>query len=307
MMPRSHLPLLLLLIRRSVLVSCSEDPCVWKGSGLSHEVGSRDVEQLYLSCSQGALTWLYPTGALRLLLRPGTIAAPSGPVTACIQPNAEFAGANIYLEHKDRLQLLVDEHDLQKHRHRRTLFGPSSSPENLYCFSGLPLPAVFVQATPHADISRRVASFRFELQTLGSRPVPADLLNASGSRAVCRPCNNTELLLAVCTSDVVVKGLIRSVKPDVARGVAAIEISTLRIFRQKEDVFSPVGQGQARLGTLWAPLCCGVRKGDGAFLFTASLHFGEAWLSCAPRYHEFRKLYKHAQHVGINPCEISLN
>lgn len=42
------------------------------GSGLSHESHRRDVEQVYLRCSQGSLEWLYPTGAIIVNLRPNT-------------------------------------------------------------------------------------------------------------------------------------------------------------------------------------------------------------------------------------------
>lgn len=58
-------------------------------SGLSHESHRRDVEQIYLRCSQGSLEWLYPTGAIIINLRPNT--EPSSGHTAglhvCIKPH----------------------------------------------------------------------------------------------------------------------------------------------------------------------------------------------------------------------------
>lgn len=45
-------------------------------SGLSHESHRRDVEQVYLRCSQGTMEWLYPTGAIIVNLRPNTEASP---------------------------------------------------------------------------------------------------------------------------------------------------------------------------------------------------------------------------------------
>lgn len=57
-------------------------------SGLSHETHRRDVEQVYLRCSQGSLEWLYPTGAIIVNLRPNT--EPSSgrmaDVYVCIKP-----------------------------------------------------------------------------------------------------------------------------------------------------------------------------------------------------------------------------
>lgn len=59
-------------------------------SGLSHESHRRDVEQVYLRCSQGSLEWLYPTGAIIVNLRPN-MGPPGGNMAglhACIKPQA---------------------------------------------------------------------------------------------------------------------------------------------------------------------------------------------------------------------------
>lgn len=61
-------------------------PC----SGLSHESHRRDVEQVYLRCSQGSLEWLYPTGAIIVNLRPN-MESSSGHMSGlhvCIKPHA---------------------------------------------------------------------------------------------------------------------------------------------------------------------------------------------------------------------------
>lgn len=57
-------------------------------SGLSHETHRRDVEQVYLRCSQGSLEWLYPTGAIVVNLRPNTApsAAHRAGLHVCIKP-----------------------------------------------------------------------------------------------------------------------------------------------------------------------------------------------------------------------------
>lgn len=57
-------------------------------SGLSHESHRRDVEQVYLRCSQGSLEWLYPTGAIIVNLRPNTAptAAHRAGLHVCIKP-----------------------------------------------------------------------------------------------------------------------------------------------------------------------------------------------------------------------------
>lgn len=62
--------------------------CLFLYSGLSHESHRRDVEQVYLRCSQGSLEWLYPTGAIIVNLRPNIEPSPghmSG-LHVCIKP-----------------------------------------------------------------------------------------------------------------------------------------------------------------------------------------------------------------------------
>lgn len=124
-------------------------------SGLSQEAGS--VEQLSLHCAEGSLEWLYPKGALRLRLAPRLppqTAAVKGRspqhVTACIKPSGTFRGAQLYLEREGVLELLL----------------PEAPRPRVRCFSWLPREkvALFLQATPHPDISRRIAAFRYELR-----------------------------------------------------------------------------------------------------------------------------------------------
>lgn len=123
-----------------------------------HEGHARDVEQVYLRCSQGSLEWLYPTGAIIVNLRPNTV-SPSGGAAArlsvCIKPSAESRGANIYLDRGGKLRLLMREEEQARGKVR--------------CF-GLREGALFIEAIPHMDISRRSTAFQYEL--LGNRPGP---------------------------------------------------------------------------------------------------------------------------------------
>lgn len=145
-------------------------------SGLSQQQGS--VEQISLHCSEGTLDWLYPKGALRLSLSPrlpsvavGPGSSSSGLITACVKPSEQFHGAQLYLERDGVLELLVGDR-LE-----------SSPPPRVRCFSRLPgeRVALFLQATPHQDISRRIASFRYELRgdwtahlSLDSSPISSE-------------------------------------------------------------------------------------------------------------------------------------
>lgn len=105
--------------------------------------------QLTLDCTEGAIEWLYPAGALRLTLgspNPGT-----QPSIVCLRPARPFAGAQVFAERMGgNLELLLAE-------------GPGLAGGRCIRWGPRERRALFLQATPHRDISRRVAAFRFEL------------------------------------------------------------------------------------------------------------------------------------------------
>ncbi|XP_034799118.1 meteorin-like protein isoform X2 [Pan paniscus] len=284
--PPPPLPLLLLLLAGllgGAGAQYSSDLCSWKGSGLTHEAHRKEVEQVYLRCAAGAVEWMYPTGALIVNLRPNTF-SPARHLTVCIRPFTDSSGANIYLEKTGELRLLVPDGD--------------GRPGRVQCF-GLEQGGLFVEATPQQDIGRRTTGFQYELIR---RPRASDLHELS---APCRPCSDTEVLLAVCTSDFAVRGSIQQVTHEPERQDSAIHLRVSRLYRQKSRVFEPVPEGdghwQGRVRTL---LECGVRPGHGDFLFTGHMHFGEARLGCAPRFKDFQRMYRDAQERGLNPCEV---
>ncbi|KAM8960343.1 meteorin [Pelodytes ibericus] len=274
-----------------------EIQCSWRESGLSLEVGS--VEQVSLHCSEGSVEWLYPMGALHLSLVPRLPLAVPVPepklFTACIKPSPFFRGAQLYLEREGVLELLLSEADLAMR-------------PRVHCFSWQPQQkvALFLQAIPHQDISRRIAAFRYELRGDwdGRLALPLNKLNMEG---VCRPCNDTEILMAVCTSDFVVRGNIRMVGNDAELQESVIGISATRVYRQKFTLFQPRGHSVKSLGDIRTPLSCGVKPGPGSFLFMGWVHFGDAWLGCAPRYKDFKRIYEAAKRAHENPCDIALD
>ncbi|XP_066560235.1 meteorin-like protein [Amia ocellicauda] len=276
------LPPLLLLLLRAAASQYSSDQCSWRGSGLTHEAHARDVEQVYLRCSQGALEWLYPTGALIVNLRPNILSPAAQRLAVCIKPSGESRGANIYLEKAGRLQLLLREEEQ-----------PAGQ---VHCF-GIEEGSLFIEATPRQDISRKITAFQYEL--VNHRP------GADPSTAPCQPCSDSEVLLAVCSSDFVARGSIVGVQDEAEQHESVISVSLSRLIRQKSRVFVPAG-GRAPhwRGQMRTPLECGVKPGDGDFLFTGAVRFGEAWLGCAPRFKDFLRLYGEALDRGTNPCHI---
>ncbi|XP_039357292.1 meteorin-like protein isoform X3 [Mauremys reevesii] len=254
-----------------------------KRRGLTHESHKKDVEQVYLRCSEGSIKWMYPTGALIVNLRPNTLSASYKHLTVCIKPFKDSAGANIYLEKTGELKLLVRDGD--------------RSPNKVYCF-GYDQGGLFIEATPQQDISRKITGFQYELINKGTA---SDLHTVS---APCRPCSDTEVLLAVCTSDFVVRGSIQDVTNEAEQQESVIDISANKLYRQKSKVFQPTEENGSWRGQIKTPLECGVRPGDGDFLFTGRMQFGEARLGCAPRFKDFQRMYKEAKDKGLNPCEI---
>ncbi|KAF5903648.1 meteorin-like protein, partial [Clarias magur] len=148
--------------------------------GLTHEGHARDVEQVYLRCSQGSLEWLYPTGAIIVNLRPNMASPSATHLSVCIKPSRESSGTHIYLERMGKLRLLLRE--------------AQQAEGKVHCF-GIQEGALFIEAVPQRDISRRITSFQYELVNHRPGADPQSLI------APCQPCTDAELLLSVCTSD----------------------------------------------------------------------------------------------------------
>lgn len=108
-------------------------------------------------------------------------------------------------------------------------------------------------------------------------------------------------------SPAVVRGTIHSVSNDAELQESVIGVSAVRIHRQKFPLFQTGGRPGRAVGSIRTPLRCGVRPGPGTFLFTGWLHFGEAWLSCAPRYKDFQRIYEGARRRRQNPCEFPVD
>ncbi|XP_047435052.1 meteorin-like protein [Mugil cephalus] len=268
----------------------SSDQCSWRGSGLSHESHRRDVEQVYLRCSQGSLEWLYPTGAIIVNLRPNTESS-SGHMSGlhvCIKPQTYSQGSHVYLEQAGDLKLLLAEEN--------------QAGGAVHCFS-LAEGALFVEAVPQADISRRITAFQYEL--VPSRGPGAHMYPFLHPGSVaCKPCSDEEVLMAVCTSDYAGSGVLRDVT-SVTSKHSPVLVTLSRLFHQKSKVFAWGGaRGRGWSGRVNVPVRCSVHPGDDEYLLTGSVHFGEAWLGCAPRYKDFLKLYARAQKAGTNPCQI---
>ncbi|KAM7418879.1 hypothetical protein PAMA_016144 [Pampus argenteus] len=268
----------------------SSDQCSWRGSGLSHESHRRDVEQIYLRCSQGLLEWLYPTGAIIVNLRPNTETSSRhmAGLHVCIKPYTYSQGSHVYLERAGDLRLLLAEGE--------------QAQATVHCFSQAE-GALFVEAIPQTDISRRITAFQYELvpsQVPGAHMYPYMHLGL----VTCEPCSDDEVLMAVCTSDFAGSGIFQDVV-STSNDHIQVVVTLSRLFRQKSAVFAWGGvRGRSWSGRVTVPAQCAVHPGGDEYLLMGSVHFGEAWLGCAPRYKDFLKLYNQAQRAGTHPCQI---
>uniref|UniRef100_UPI003AAC3E94 meteorin-like protein n=1 Tax=Centroberyx gerrardi TaxID=166262 RepID=UPI003AAC3E94 len=275
---------------------CAADLCNWTGSGLGADGDSRTVLQVRLRCTEGSVRWVYPGQALRVVLEPNLSYAQR--TTVCIKPSRTFRGASVYIERAGELELLMTD---------------GGRPEQVFCFraDGPQRPAIYLQASPQSYVSRPMVGFRYEL--LGNRSA-APNLGHSGLQTSCRPCNDTELLMAICNSDFVVRGYIKNVSHDPERQSSLVEVSGGRVYWQRSGVFEQEEGtvGASRSVSSWhghihTLLQCHVKPGGGEFLFTGSEHFGEAWLGCAPRYKDFLSVYKTARAARRNSCDFPLD
>nr|XP_060619956.1 meteorin-like protein [Anolis sagrei ordinatus] len=282
--------LVLLLLLLNLLWPGAADDCSWKGSGLRWEPHSRAVEQVHLRCTEGFLEWMYPARALRVILEPNLSSAQH--TTICIKPSNNFQGANIYVEREGQLHLLVADNEAP-HLHHVSCFS-SPAPQRV---------ALFLQASPQRDISRKTASFQYELLSNQSATGP-DLQKMPLIEAMCRPCDNMELLMAICSSDFVVRGSIQNVMHDSENHISQVDVDVQQVYRQKNQIFQQDKATRVWRGTIKTLLQCKVKKGRGDFLFTGNEHFGEAWLGCAPRFKDFGAVYQMAREKGANPCEF---
>nr|XP_046271146.1 meteorin-like protein [Scatophagus argus] len=277
---------------------CAADLCNWTGSGFAAGVDSRIVLQVRLRCTEGSVRWLYPGQALRVVLEPNLSSARR--TTICIKPSPSFRGASVFIERAGELELLVTDGERPE--------------QQVFCFraDGPHRPAIYLQSGPQSDgvWSKRMMGFRYEL--LANRSA-APNLGHSGLQTSCRPCNDTELLMAVCNSDFVVRGSIKNISHDSARQTSLVEVSAARVYWQRSRVFEqPATSGSSGLVPSWRGhihtlLQCHVKPGDGEFLFTGSEHFGEAWLGCAPRYKDFLSVYQTAWAARRNSCDFPLD
>ena len=82
-----------------------------------------------------------------------------------------------------------------------------------------------------------------------------------------------------------------------------IEVAVSQIIRQRGSHFHRHRRESSTLrGIIVTPKKCGVVKGDGLFLMTGKLRFGELKLGCAPYLNEWEAIARAAEQAGRMEC-----
>ncbi|XP_067014099.2 meteorin-like protein [Anabrus simplex] len=283
-----------------VVANIMGDDCNWTGSGLSSPDGpERGVTPVYLRCSQGRLRWSYPRGALRVLLRAGGSGAE---FRGCLRLHDNFKGARVFLEGPRSLVPLFAHDD--------------GAPAQLVrCFhSRGGQAALYVEAVRTrggGDFTKEVASFTYDLETLprgGKAYDPAE---------ECRPCTKEEMAHAFCTSDLVTRGIIRSIENKDLLEMTQVTVKVTKLLRHSTEDGLCGEQGcesnlldsskAERVGevVVQVPQHCGARHGLGEFVFMARRKLGELALQCAPRLEDWASLVRSITQDGTAHCILA--
>ncbi|RZF48800.1 hypothetical protein LSTR_LSTR003180 [Laodelphax striatellus] len=292
------LSVIVLLILTPVMSFVLGEECDWSGSGLGHSA-ERGVTPVYLRCAMGRVSWVYPGGALRVLLRLGSSGRQ---FRGCIKASPDFAGARLFLEGPRGLVPLLEPH-------------PSPRVQCFYSRHGqVALYMEALQKSP-ATFPRQVAQFDYDLE--------AQPRNGGHSyydhTEECRPCTNEEMTHAFCSSDLVTRGIIRGVENIDDLKVSEINVKVTKHLREStpdeissvaEDLASnEIDRTQSSAGErhnvtlrLQVPQHCGARHGVGEFVFMARRKLGDLVLRCAPRLEDWIDVVRSENAKGSAHC-----
>lgn len=292
---RTELLWLVLLLALALALHCEAnimgDDCNWFGSGLDGP--ERGVTPVYLRCSQGRLNWAYPRGALRVLLRAGGSGAE---FRGCLRLSDTFAGARVFLEGPRSLVPLFSQDD--------------AAPLQLVrCFQSRGgQAALYVEAVRAGDFTKEVAAITYDLETLprGARGYdPAE---------ECRPCTKEEMAQAFCSSDLVTRGIIRSIENKDLLEVSEVTVKVTKMLRHSTDdglcgedsCDNQLSSGQTTSEVhIQVARHCGARHGTGEFVFMARRKLGQLALQCAPRLQDWAAVVLAITQDGTAHCVLT--
>ncbi|UYV63122.1 METRNL [Cordylochernes scorpioides] len=150
-----------------------------------HSSDPRGVTTVYLRCNRGAVTWRYPEGAVRVVLRAG------GPdFKACFRVQ-EFRGVRVFLEGRRKLLPVVPAAGGERR----------ARVDRLRCFeSHRGQLALYIEAEPRPrTLFRPILDLQYDLQPLGSLQQAIDDIRGRVSQLYDDPDQDKTLLTVVST------------------------------------------------------------------------------------------------------------
>lgn len=298
------------------------DQCDWTSSGLTSST-ERGVTPVYLRCREGTVSWLYPRGALRLLFRP-PLPGAEREFRVCVRvirrPDPPDLFHSLQLNDTETAQHFPARLFVEGVHRLIPLYAPNDGdPRELRCFrSRQGRAALYVEAEPEEGPTRRVAMFKYEARPLIRRhydPATAD----------CRPCTDSELELAFCTSDLVSRGVIIGSEQREDLDTTQLTLRLTKLIRATGNASDAKGKHEAhenddyyryevdntlersthinhrnhskrrrKQRSLHAHVhvssVCGAAAGAGEFLVMARRRLGRYSLVCAPRVEDWVQL-----------------
>ncbi|KPJ08218.1 Meteorin-like protein [Papilio machaon] len=299
------------------------------GLSVSGGRSERAVTPVYLRCRAGSVSWLYPRGALRLSLRP-PLPAPDKDFNLCIRvirrPDPPEFFTDLQFNDTEPGERFPARIFLEGARKLVPMYAPDDGdPREVRCVrSRRGRAALYVEAEPELDARRRVATFKYEARPLSTQhydPATAD----------CRPCSDSELGLAFCTSDLVSRVMIVGSEQREDLDTTQLTLRLTRLLRASapadvatshtlhtpdltqdeyyrydgDNTLSQSEKSQQALHAhvhVWSG--CGASAGGGEFVAMARRRLGRLALVCAPRLQHWRRLVELRKNASDAHCTL---
>ncbi|KAJ8730202.1 hypothetical protein PYW07_017240 [Mythimna separata] len=306
------------------------DQCDWTGSGLTSTT-ERGVTPVYLRCREGSISWVYPRGALRLLFRP-PLPSDERDFKVCVRvirrPDPPDLFLSLRLNDTEVAERFPARLFVEGARRLVPLYAPNDGdPRELRCFrSRHGRAALYVEAEPEDGPQKRKATFKYEARPLVRR-------HYDPSTADCRPCTESELELAFCTSDLVSRGVIVMSEARADLDTTQLTLRLTKLIRAtsgeepkdkpddlaeddyyRYDVDNTLertthrSHARRKARSLHAHVhvssVCGAAAGAGEFLVMARRRLGRYSLVCAPRIDDWAELVKRRNADGTAHCQL---
>ncbi|KAK3601863.1 hypothetical protein CHS0354_041786 [Potamilus streckersoni] len=282
----SGLCLLLWVVEISTQENCNLCDCT-----VRDEQGESRVRTVQARCQEGRITWLQPFGALRLELKP----LHSGNFQMCFVIDSGMTRLKVSKE--SLINWKSPDQEYPSARFEIEMLAIAHGKTKEMCLTSAASIVLYIEAERTFNISvfERILIY-YDMELL-SRRMMLDPLEE------CRPCSDSEILRAYCSSDFVVVGTVEDVFHNDETEKTEIGVNVMQIIRQRETLFHRKDRGSKTLqGTIMAPKKCGVRHGPGTFLFTGRLKLGYLKFGCAPYLTDWEMLVKRAEDEGTLEC-----